>query len=450
MVNIERLNRALIAADAAGNEEDARAIAAEITKLRGIQESEGFSLLKTMENIPGSAAGVMSDTANAVMHPFDTAKAVGNLALGGVQKLIPGEQSSEQYADAFGSFIKDRYGSGDAIMQTIQNDPVGFLGDLSSFIMPAGAAARAIPGLGKIGSAAQNTGALLEPFNMIKMGVSKGIPSGVPGKLYESAAKFSTTLTPDQRSALINTGLERGLSPTRAGVNKAQDVLTGLENQIDELVKQADETGNLIPKERLFRYLRESRDRFGGVRLEASDDLSRIDQVAKAFDEHLKGMDKDMLTPSEVQGFKKAVYSRINYDKQASRTREATEHAQKGMARAAKEEMEVLSPELKDVNQQYGDVRQWMDAGERSAGRIENRDLIGIGVPIKTMAGEAAMGGGGAIAGALHGLIDSPRLKSMVAIKLKEMKDAGITLTPAVISQVLYQTGRYEGMLDQP
>lgn len=448
MVNIDRLNRALIAADAAGNADDARAIAAEISKWREMQSSDEFSALKMMENIPGSAAGVISDTANAVMHPIDTAKAVGKLALGGAQKLIPGEQEYEPYADAFGSFIKDRYGSGDALMKTLQDDPVGFLGDLSSVIMPAGAGARMIPGMGRIGGAVQKTGALLEPFNMIKMGVSKGIPKGVPEKLYESAAKYSTALTPDQRSALINTGLEHRLSPTNSGVAKGSAVLADLDLEIDRLVTLADETGEKIPKQRLFRYLAESRKKFGGVKLDATDDLNRINSVAKRFDEHLKSIDQDMLTPVEVQDFKKAVYARVKYDKPAGRTREATEHAQKGMARAAKEEMEILSPELKDVNAEWGEVKEWLDQSEKSAGRIQNRDLIGIGVPIKAMAGEAAMGGGGAIMGALHGIVDSPRLKAAVAIKLKQMKESGVTLTPAVISQVIFQTGRAEELLN--
>ena len=74
------------------------------------------------------------------------------MALGGVQKLIPGEQGSEQYADAMGQFVKDRFGGVENIKKTIAEDPVGLLGDVAGLLTGGGMAAAKGAGLaGKAG-----------------------------------------------------------------------------------------------------------------------------------------------------------------------------------------------------------------------------------------------------------------------------------------------------------
>src|SRR5436190_4642689 len=53
------------------------------------------------------------------------------VAAGGVEKLIPGEQEHEPYANAVGQFFADRYGSMEAFKKTLAEDPVGFAADLA-------------------------------------------------------------------------------------------------------------------------------------------------------------------------------------------------------------------------------------------------------------------------------------------------------------------------------
>jgi len=303
-------------------------------------------------------------------------------------------------------------------------------------------------GASRAGNVVERAGALVEPFNVIKQGLQAGrvLPDSVPQKLYESSAKYSTTLPPEQRRALVETGLGNRLTPNRRGVEKGASVLSDLDNQIDVLVEQAESTGNRVHKNVLFKYLSESRDKFGGPKLDAASDLGRIDQVARAFDEHLKSIGQEYLSPKEIQEFKKGVYARINYDKKAGRTREAVEHAQKGMARSAKEEMEKLSPDLKDTNRKWGDMREWLDQSERSAGRIENRDVLGIGVPIKAVAGSAIGGDAGGVMGLVQGLADSPTLKARIAIGMRKLKEDGLDnpTSMAVMRDMLFQAGRSE------
>src|SRR3990172_2476309 len=98
--------------------------------------------LQALGNVPSSAGGAVSDIYTAIRHPVETAKGLGTVAAGGVQKLIPGEQSREPAFNALVDFMKQRYGSLEAINRTAVEDPIGSLLDLSSLLGGAGAIAR--------------------------------------------------------------------------------------------------------------------------------------------------------------------------------------------------------------------------------------------------------------------------------------------------------------------
>src|SRR3990167_10657704 len=68
------------------------------------------SPLPTMQDVLRSGGEYIGNTAQAILHPIQTAQGIGNLALGGAQKLIPCSQPQEVYADAFGQVIQQRYG----------------------------------------------------------------------------------------------------------------------------------------------------------------------------------------------------------------------------------------------------------------------------------------------------------------------------------------------------
>ena len=98
------------------------------------QEPVEFSLRETISNIPSSALALGEDIYTAVRHPIDTATGIGKLAQStgnkigrNVAELVYGQemevmpQHSEQIADVVGSAIKDRYGSVDALKNTLMN-----------------------------------------------------------------------------------------------------------------------------------------------------------------------------------------------------------------------------------------------------------------------------------------------------------------------------------------
>ena len=69
------------------------------------------------------------------------------------------------------------------------------------------------------------------------------------------------------------------------------------------------------------------------------------------------------------------------------------------MASSAKQSLEGIMPELKSINTQYGSLKELQPNLQKAVGRIENRDLMGLGATAKTGAGGALGGIPGALVG---------------------------------------------------
>ena len=165
---------------------------------------EGPSVLsQAASNLLPSAKQFAADLTQPIRDPIGTAKALGNLALGAGQKLIPGEQEEEQYADAVGQFFADRYGGMDALKKTMGEDPVGFLADISTVMTGGGSLAARAPGIaGKFGKALAEIGQAVEPATAagrlaartgrgLGRGAAEvlGVTSGVGGESIKTAAR---------------------------------------------------------------------------------------------------------------------------------------------------------------------------------------------------------------------------------------------------------------------
>lgn len=414
---------------------------------------EGFSFLEMAKNVPSSAVQFGKDVATPFMNPIDTAQSVYNLALGVASKAIPGEQDSEAYADQMGQFIKDRYGSWDAFKDTAEKDPVGVLADVSALFTGGSLSAVKAGGkVGKLGRSLNKVGKAIDPVNLgaktTAYGAGKLIPKSVPPSMYESAAKFSTTMTPDERRALSQTALREGVMPTSKGLGQVDLRISALGKQIDNLVESATDSGVKIPKERIYRHLSELKQEVGGAKINAPQDIKRIDKLVDTFDEHLQKLGKDSLTPSELQAFKRDAYQRINWDTRQGQASYTKEQASKAMARAAKEELEQVAPDIRDLNRRQGDLLELRPNLERSAARIENRDIIGLGMPMKGAAGGVVGGPAGAAAATGAALLDTPRVKARMALMAEALRnrDAGSLLqnrtAPLIGRDLLMYSGR--------
>ena len=146
-----------------------------------------------ISNFGASAKQFGSDLVQPILHPIETGKAVGSLALGAAQKLIPGEQDSEKYADAVGKFFSERYGGVENIKRTMAEDPVGFLADASTVLTGgAGAAARGAGAAGKMSSLLKAAGEVSEPVRIVaKGGATLGGAAGKMSSLLKAAGEVT-------------------------------------------------------------------------------------------------------------------------------------------------------------------------------------------------------------------------------------------------------------------
>ena len=172
-----------------------------------------------MGNVVNSAGNLIGGVASAITHPIKTTEALGKVALGGVEKLIPGRQGAENEFDALTSYYKQRYGSVENFLKTAYQDPVGTAADASLiFGGAAGLLGKAgklseIGGLTKTAGVLQKAGGVVNPLNIPGevVGAVKQIPtiekaitgiqklSEVPGlkslasKLQESTLRLTPT-----------------------------------------------------------------------------------------------------------------------------------------------------------------------------------------------------------------------------------------------------------------
>lgn len=94
--------------------------------------------LKALGNIPSSVYGLGAGLVNVAMHPIDTAKNLGSTVIGGAENLTGANQGNpdqyQQIANNFGHAIMQRYGSLDALKNTLINDPAGAALDLATLV----------------------------------------------------------------------------------------------------------------------------------------------------------------------------------------------------------------------------------------------------------------------------------------------------------------------------
>lgn len=158
---------------------------------------------EAVKNFIPSAKQFGSDMLSIVTDPIGTIKNIGNVAAGAAEKVIPGEQEHEVYADAVGQYFADRYGGAENLKRTMATDPVGFLADLSTVLSGGSTIAARAPGVaGTVSRVAGTAGRVIDPINAavkatgaVAKGVGKiatgfvGTTTGVGGRAVETAAK---------------------------------------------------------------------------------------------------------------------------------------------------------------------------------------------------------------------------------------------------------------------
>lgn len=189
-------------------------------KVEGLGKSTAKLAGSMVKNLPGSTLQVLNDFGQALMDPLTTANTIGNVALGAVQKLIPGEQEAEQTFNMMVEGFRDRYGSLEQLNESMANDPAGVLMDIAGIMTGGGMALRQVPKFASYGDAMVQAGNMIDPMAATGRAASKGVSAAGEG-----SAQIIGALTGEGpqiiKQATKGTGMTSDSSPFVAGMRGA-------------------------------------------------------------------------------------------------------------------------------------------------------------------------------------------------------------------------------------
>jgi hypothetical protein len=418
-----------------------------------------FSTMETVKNVPSSGIQYAKNIASAFFPPSRAIQGALDVGSGLMINNIPGYESFlknytgetpqelervKQIGTGASQYYKERFANP---LKTLQQDPVGMLGDVSAVLTGGGTV------LPKIGGAVTRTGAAIDPLNLtantLMYGATKAIPKSVAPTLYESAVKWSTKLSPSERNVLTQTALDEQIMPTYSGLAKVALVKNQLKDNIDNIIDTATNSNVKIPSSTVFNYINEAKQNLGGFKIGAADDLAEINRIERNFKSYLSKNKMNEVTPRQLQEFKSDAYKRIDFDRAAGNPTVAKEEVFKGMSKAAREALEQQDPALKALNARFGSLINLEEPLQRAAGRIENRNMFGLDLGTKTTAGGVVAGGPGAAVGAGLSFLDLPIPKSKAALELYKKQKQGINMfrdnspTSALVRNLIEERGTY-------
>lgn len=425
-----------------------------------------------LHNVPSDSIKVAKTQWEGLTSPLDVLASIGNMikeasglmGTGGAVSPIDSENLS-QVADG----IVEQYGSLEKFRESAINRPVQTVMDVASvtsLIKP-------------------KAGVRIEPVNLASTAVNqivrapiRLIPSKLSRRLWESSAKLGSTITdPKIRSKLINTALDKQIAPTFKGMERLQTQINVFNDQIQDLIDAASIEGKVIPTKKLIKFLPklekeimgltakpiEARNAIKNIRKQIIDANIKIKRVksTKKVESKILGPDGKpvqvevsyikkektlkKMSASEFHELKKGIYQELEsfYEKVGSSN--ASVQAQKAVARAAKETLEDLIPELKLLNKNEGELIALRKAINKAAIRIRNKDLLGLGTTAKAAVGQQVAGPFGAAVGGGLGILDNnPAIKAKLALAIEKLKKRGVKVrtTPTLLRLLAFQAGR--------
>jgi len=137
---------------------------------------------EAVSNIPESGMQMLKGLYTAVTRPRETLEQLGEVLTGAYARFIPQEwmarpdkaQEFIEKANAVGGVYRDRYGSVEALKNTIATDPVGFAADVSTI---TGVGAAAAPG--RAGQVLGTVSRVTDPTRVIAAPVAAAGRAGI-------------------------------------------------------------------------------------------------------------------------------------------------------------------------------------------------------------------------------------------------------------------------------
>lgn len=404
----------------------------------------GLEVDKVASALPGSTVKFAKDTVTG-LDPRVFGPSIMRVISGAVSAAMPGQQADEEVMGQIGQALQDAYGSVEAIEQTLETDPVRVVGDLAT-ILSGGSLApvRGAATAGKIGRT-------IDPINLAVQGAKaplaglQFLPGINPTSLLNSSVKFRPGLGRQTREQLIKTMLDEKILPNSGGLDKAQQLASDLNQQIDEIVARAANAGDQIPVDQIRTELQRTRNRFDNIGSTRAGDLSAMDGIIEAFEASLDG--RSAVSPVELAQLKTNLQGRINFDAPRGSITEVQQAGLKAQASGARQSLEGLSPEVGPVNQRLGNLIELQDELTPKVNVLENRNPLGL-----PQLGSAGVGAalGMPEAGIALGIATMPGVQSRIAMYTQRLIDIGMdpqrarALAPTLVTQAATQIGRQE------
>ena len=375
-----------------------------------------YEFSESAKNFIPSLGRAVGDFFTPFLSPIDTAKNVGSLIQSGAYNLAQEVQDvidpnaprlpNQEMGEAVAGMLADRYGSADAIKRTAMDDPAGMLLDASSILTGGGTLAAKTPGMvGKVGQQVAKVGQTIDPVTGVlrapASAVEKITKRPLSEMLYQSAMKPSTTLSPKKRKELLKAGLDAGATPHEGSVSKITGQRAQLLDDVYEIEKQAKATDLTDPKG-LFKYVDDVKTEYAPPVINTTAALKAVDDVVDQMQEAIFMNGGNPLTVQELARIKRNIYQQVDFDERRLRGAidQPSDKTMKAIARAAKEAIEEIVPEVKTKNHLYGVLSDLQDKLQvPAANRIGNRDLVGLGLPAAAGAGQVVAGNAGGDSG---------------------------------------------------
>lgn len=419
-------------------------------RLMAESRQEGYNVLKgAAYNTPESAYKFVKDISLIVREPVQTAKGIKGLSFGLVQLLIPGEQGDEDVARAMGGFLKDRYGSVEAVLDTFENDLVGFLSDLSVLFTAGGVLASKAGRLSTLGKNIQAFGRAVDPVGGLGMIVNQLVTSTTPvNSLIKTAVKFPAKKGLARIDELANAFLRKGLNVKRKSLKILDNDINKIRREVNSIVDAKTATGGFrIKTSKIVESIDELLDNADKLGFEGLD-LKTIRRMKKDFIESHNAI----LTPRQVQDIKVGLNKRFvaNAENSFEQVRTAVRKKKRQAARA---QLEELHPELKALNADESVMLDLRRAIESRVIELEKKSFFPTqGLVVGGFAGGIAGGGFqsltagisfGVAALTISEIISSPRIQISVAkaIHKNSMRLARLGKL-SVVTKPAFQIGR--------
>jgi len=393
-------------------------------------------LSKSVESAPNSGFEYVKDVFNTVLHPIDTMKGVAGLAAGAVQKFTEGVQPQEQNVDMLVDYLKNKYGSLAGFKRTVANKPIEVLADVSTFLIPGGAALKSLSVgsktriLGKIGQVLSESGAVLDPLNLAKRGIIGSvkplIPKTLPSNLYKRAVKFSSAIPEDKVSDFTKTALKNEILPTAGGLYKLRSKINVFNKEITDMIAVSEASGSRLKISSFLKHIKKLRKNA----LYASDERA-INRVVDDFVKQ-QAVNKGRLTvtPKEAQVLKQKLYSELETAYNKLTAKPISTEAKMAIARGIKDSLEEVIPEIKQLNASEKSLIDLRKAINSRVSTISKGSLIPFNASARSMAGGALGGPIGAASGFTAGLLSGPTIQAKLAIVLDKLKNKGVKIRP--------------------